>query len=176
LTSAVIQVLLPPPGPYGPIGKNRFRWGENVGGYGWHASVLGGWKKEFLDILSENCLFNLPVRGWFTLQEGSLCAKAAMAPRKFFCAAFWNRSGTAPMFGNLLKTRGSWTTRWLRFHFTEEFLDIFSGNCPCESAGMLICALSTMLQGGLSADLVATSTIMRETNPQAAPMADIFFQ
>jgi hypothetical protein len=35
--------------------------------------------------------------------------------------------------------------------------------------------LSTMLQGGLSADLAATSTIMREMNPQAAPMAGGFF-
>jgi hypothetical protein len=35
---------------------------------------------------------------------------------------------------NMLEDR-SWTTRWLRFHFTEEFLDIFSRNCLCESAG-----------------------------------------
>jgi hypothetical protein len=77
---------------------------------------------------------------------------------------------------NMLEDR-SWTTRWLRFHFTEEFL-VFSPEIvyasPRGDADLL---LSTMLQGGQSADLVATSTIIREMNPQAAPMADgIFFQ
>jgi hypothetical protein len=65
-------------------------------------------------------------------------------PPQVFLSRVLNRSGTAPMFGNLLKMgqRGSWTTCWLRFHFTEKFLNILSGNYLSESTGMPICTSS----------------------------------